>query len=128
MGMVHRGFKPAAPLEDAVAAGAAIAAAGPAELDILLAAERHAAVAADAGADIDFCLVKEFHGSIGKLLASMRQPLARANIATSQYFSGLLRRGLAADAKLLQSCQLQFEALVDQGAAQRHHAGGAVGR
>src|ERR1700676_3321553 len=49
-------------LDDDVAAAAAIAAGGSAELDILLAAERHAAVTAVAGADIDFCLVKEFHG------------------------------------------------------------------
>jgi hypothetical protein len=47
--------------EDDIAAAAAIAAGGAAELDILLAAERHAAVTAVAGADIDFCLVKEFH-------------------------------------------------------------------
>src|ERR1700722_13296554 len=45
-----------------IAAAAAIAAGGAAELDILLAAERHAAVTAVAGADIDLCLVKEFHG------------------------------------------------------------------
>src|SRR3984957_11597473 len=48
--------------DDDVAAAAAIAAAGSAELDILLAAKRHAAVTAIAGADIDFCLVKKFHG------------------------------------------------------------------
>src|SRR6185369_8085615 len=47
--------------DDDVAAAAAIAAGGAAELDELLAAERHAAVAAVAGADIDLCLVKEFH-------------------------------------------------------------------
>ncbi len=46
-----------------IAAAAAIAAARPAELDILLAAERHAAIAAVAGADINFCLVEKFHGS-----------------------------------------------------------------
>src|SRR6476660_6807522 len=69
--------------DDDIAATAAIAAAWSAELDILLAAERHAAVAAVAGADIDFCLVKEFHGSIGKAGASTRQPLARADIANS---------------------------------------------
>src|ERR1700738_3720829 len=38
--------------DDDIAATAAIAAGGAAELDILLAAERHAAVAAGAGADI----------------------------------------------------------------------------
>src|SRR5258705_2695982 len=73
-------------LEADAAAAPAIAAARSAKLDILLAAERHAAVAAIAGADIDFCLVKEFHGSIGKPRASMRQPLARANIAKANIF------------------------------------------
>src|SRR6266436_5368516 len=48
--------------EDDIAATAAIAAARAAELDVLLAAERHAAVTAAAGADIDLCFVKEFHG------------------------------------------------------------------
>ena len=48
--------------EDDIAAAAAIAAGGSAELDILLAAERHAAVPAVAGANIDLCFVKEFHG------------------------------------------------------------------
>ncbi len=45
-----------------IAAATAIAAAGAAELDILLAAERHAAVSTVARADIDLCFVKEFHG------------------------------------------------------------------
>ena len=49
-------------LDDDVAAAAAIAAGGAAELDELLAAERHAAVPAVTGADIDLCFVKEFHG------------------------------------------------------------------
>src|SRR6266853_5496888 len=48
--------------DDDVAAAAAIAAARSAELDILLAAERHAAVAAVAGADIDLGFIEEFHG------------------------------------------------------------------
>ncbi len=48
--------------DDDVAAAAAIAPARSAELDILLAAERHAAVAAVAGADIDLGFVKKFHG------------------------------------------------------------------
>src|SRR3984885_3052172 len=47
--------------DDDVAAAAAIAAGRATELDILLAAERHAAVTAVAGANVDFCLVKEFH-------------------------------------------------------------------
>ncbi len=47
--------------DDDVAAAAAIAAGGTAELDELLAAERHAAVAAVAGADIDLCFIEEFH-------------------------------------------------------------------
>src|SRR5256714_13617742 len=42
-------------------AAPAIAAARAAELDIFLAAKRHAAVAAVAGADIDFCLIEKFH-------------------------------------------------------------------
>ena len=46
------------------AAMSAIAAARAAELDELLAAERHAAVAAVAGADIDLCLIEEFHGCL----------------------------------------------------------------
>ena len=50
-------------LDDDIAAAAAIAAGGPAELDELFAAERHAAVTAVAGADIDFCFIEEFHGS-----------------------------------------------------------------
>src|SRR6202163_1683040 len=41
--------------DDDIAATAAIAAGGAAELDILLAAERHAAVTAVAGANIDLC-------------------------------------------------------------------------
>ena len=45
-----------------VTAAPAIAAARAAELDIFLAAKRHAAVAAVAGADIDLCFIKEFHG------------------------------------------------------------------
>src|SRR6201996_3677724 len=44
-----------------VAAAAAIAAGGAAELDILLAAESHAAVTAVAGTNIDLCFVEEFH-------------------------------------------------------------------
>src|SRR5437762_14324482 len=47
--------------DDDVAAAAAITAAGTAELNILLAAKRHAAVAAVAGAYIDLCFVKKFH-------------------------------------------------------------------
>ena len=49
-------------LDDHVAAMPAVAAARAAELDELLAAERHAAVAAVAGADIDLGFVEEFHG------------------------------------------------------------------
>src|SRR5229473_2049979 len=62
--------------DDDVAAAAAIAAARASELDILLAAERHAAVAAVAGADIDLGFIKKFHGSTGKAAASMRQPFS----------------------------------------------------
>ncbi len=48
--------------DDDVAAATAIAAARSAELDILLAAKRHAAVAAVAGADIDLGFIEKFHG------------------------------------------------------------------
>src|SRR5665213_1885091 len=48
-------------LDDDVAAAAAIAAGGAAELDILLAAERHATVTAVAGADKDLGFIEEFH-------------------------------------------------------------------
>src|SRR5437588_12577458 len=47
--------------DDDVAAATAIAAARSAELDILLAAERHAAVAAVAGADINLGFIQKFH-------------------------------------------------------------------
>ena len=50
-------------LDDHVAAAPAVAAVRAAELDELLAPERHAAVAAVAGADIDLGLVEELHGS-----------------------------------------------------------------
>src|SRR5260370_32828949 len=72
--------------DDDVAAAAAIAAARSTELDILLAAERHAAVAAVAGADIDFCFIKKFHGSIGKAGAPMRQPLPAGYYQKSPQF------------------------------------------
>ena len=49
-------------LDNDVAALAAVAAVGPAELDELLAPERDAAVAARAGRDVDLGLVEEFHG------------------------------------------------------------------
>ena len=48
-------------LDDDIAAAAAIAAVGSAELDELLAAKRHAAVSAVAGANVDLGLVEEFH-------------------------------------------------------------------
>src|SRR6202011_1826088 len=57
---IDQGVQSIARFADPVAAAAAIAAAWSAELDILLAAKRHAAVAAVAGADIDFCLIEEF--------------------------------------------------------------------
>ena len=59
--IVDQRVQPVDDLDDDVAATAAIAAGGAAELDEFLAAERHAAVTAVAGADIDLCLVKEFH-------------------------------------------------------------------
>ena len=48
-------------LRDHIPTLAAVTAVGAAELDELLAAERHAAIPAVAGADIDFGLVEEFH-------------------------------------------------------------------
>ncbi len=60
--IVDQRIQPVHHFDDDIAAAAAIAATGSAELDILLAAERHAAVAAVAGADIDLCFVKKFHG------------------------------------------------------------------
>ena len=60
--VVDQRVQPVDRLDDDVAAAAAIAAGGAAELDILLAAKRHAAVAAVAGADIDLCFIEEFHG------------------------------------------------------------------
>src|SRR3984893_15274041 len=60
--VVDQRVQSVAHFEDALAAAAAIAAAGDAELDILLAAKRHAAVAAVAGADIDLGFIKKFHG------------------------------------------------------------------
>src|SRR4029077_11261025 len=59
--------------DDHVAAAAAIAAVRPAELDELLAPERHAAVAAVARADIDLGLIKKFHDASDKAYASARQ-------------------------------------------------------
>jgi hypothetical protein len=60
--VVDQRVQPVDGLDHDVAAAAAIAATGSAELDILLAAKRHAAVTAVAGADIDFCFIQEFHG------------------------------------------------------------------
>src|SRR5438093_561522 len=59
--IVDQRVQPVDHLDDDVAATAAIAAGWAAELDVLLAAERHAAVTTVAGADIDLCLVKAFH-------------------------------------------------------------------
>src|SRR3954465_12044273 len=61
VGIVDQRVEAIAHFDDDVAAAAAIAAGGAAELDELLAAERHAAVTAIAGANIDLCFVKEFH-------------------------------------------------------------------
>ena len=71
--IVDQRVEPVDDLDDDVAAAAAIAAAGPAELDEFFAAERHAAVPAVAGADIDLCLVEEFHGT-GKAGAACGNP------------------------------------------------------
>ena len=60
--IVDQRVQPVDRLDHDIAAAAAIAAVGPAELNELFAAKRHAAVAAVAGADIDLGFVKEFHG------------------------------------------------------------------
>ena len=60
--VVDQRVEPVDALDDDVAAAPAIAAVGAAELDELLAQERHAAGAAVAGADIDLGLVEKFHG------------------------------------------------------------------
>ena len=74
-------------LDDDVAAAAAIAAARPAELDELLAAERHATVSAVAGADIDLGFIEEFHG------LSVSQGRCVSNNAHGRWFrSGRLTR------------------------------------
>src|SRR4051812_7560135 len=60
--IIDQRVQPVGDLDDDVAAAPALAAAGPAELDILLAPERDAAIAAIAGADIDLGFIEEFHG------------------------------------------------------------------
>ena len=60
--IVDQRVEPGYGLRRHVAAAAAVAAIGAAELDEFLAAERHAAVAAVAGPDLDFGLVEKFHG------------------------------------------------------------------
>ena len=60
--IVDQRVEPVGDLDNDVAAAPAIAAAWPAELDILLAPKRHAPVAAVAGADIDLGFIEEFHG------------------------------------------------------------------
>src|SRR3954453_21533121 len=59
--VVDQRIQPVGDLDNDIAAAPAIAARGPAELDILLAPERHAAVAAIARADIDLGFIEEFH-------------------------------------------------------------------
>ena len=61
--VVDQGVEAFDRLRDHVAALAAVAAVRAAELDVLLAPERHAAVPAVAGADIDLGFVEEFHGN-----------------------------------------------------------------
>ena len=59
--IVDQRVQPVDRLDPDVAAAAAVAAVRPAELDELLAAERHRAGAAVAGAYVDFRLVEKFH-------------------------------------------------------------------
>ena len=76
--VVDQRVQPIDGFHDHVAAFAAIAAAGAAEFDELLAPERHAAVAAGAGLDIDLGFVEEFHGrDIAYRGARRTIPLAR---------------------------------------------------
>jgi hypothetical protein len=49
-------------LDNDIAAASSVAAGWPAELDELLAAERHATVAAVAGADVNLGFIEKFHG------------------------------------------------------------------
>ena len=83
--VVDERVEPVDRLHDHVAAAAAIAAVRPAELDELLAPERHAAVPAVAGADIDLGLIEEFHGTSyavpdGKRRGPRGQPCSRASV------------------------------------------------
>src|SRR6202040_1003081 len=85
---------PFSPRDSDVAPPAAIAAARSAELDILLAAKRHAAVAAVAGADIDLGLVKEFHGlpvSQGRGRGNLYVPYIIEKARIFRPFRGLAR-------------------------------------
>ena len=68
-----------------VAAAAAVAAVGSAELDELLAAEGDRAVPAVAGADIDLGLIEKFHASAVRVLTAR---LLVGMAATSQSYSG----------------------------------------
>ena len=65
-------------LEDDVAALAAVAAVGPAELDELLAPEADRARAAGAGADEDLGLVEEMHEAAGYAMRAGSESLAAA--------------------------------------------------
>jgi hypothetical protein len=65
-------------LEDHVAAAAAIAAVGAAELDVFFAPEGDDTVAAIAGPAVDFRLVEEFHG----VLKTKRGPAVPTPIAS----------------------------------------------
>src|SRR5690606_25515022 len=67
---VDQGIQPVHRLDQDVAAASAVAAVRPAELDELLAPERHAAVPARARLDIDLGLVEEFHGCLIHRLSS----------------------------------------------------------
>ena len=62
--VVDQRVEPVDRLDHDVAAFAAVAAARPAELDELLAPERHAAVTARAGLDVDLGFVEEFHACL----------------------------------------------------------------
>ncbi len=60
--VIDQGIQPVHRARDHVAAMAAVAAIGAAELDEFFAPERHAAVTAGAGLNVDLGFVEEFHG------------------------------------------------------------------
>ena len=73
---VDQGIEAGHRLEDDVAAAAAVAAVGAAELDELLAPEAHRAWTAGAGADEDLGLIEEMHRGAVRRCGRSREPAA----------------------------------------------------